>query len=67
MFRPLSWERERRLGQTPAAFGAHVGIDAGLREVLDAAGTSEFVDIRAAIRSSTPPNAIEVDDDVAGA
>ena len=45
MLRPWAGERERRLGQTPAAFGAHVRIDLGVLEVLDAAGPGELVDV----------------------
>jgi hypothetical protein len=60
----VSWERERRLGQTPAAFGAHVGIDLGVLEVLDGAGAGELVDVGGDPQQH-PPDAIEVDHDVA--
>ena len=60
----VSGERERRLGQTPAAFGAHVGIDLGVLEVLDGAGASELVDVGGDPQQH-PPNAIEIDHNIA--
>ena len=38
-------EGERRLGETPAAFGTHVAVDLGVLELLDAAGAVELLDI----------------------
>ena len=58
----MGGERERRLGQTPAAFGAHVRIDLGVLEILDAAGRRAH-----GYRGNPqqrPPDAIEVDDDI---
>ena len=45
-------EGERRLGETPAAFGAHTAINLGVLELLDA-GSRASSSISAAIRRST--------------
>lgn len=42
---PMGGERERRLGETPTAFGVLVGIDLGVLKVLDAAGARELIDV----------------------
>ena len=57
-------EGERRLGETPAAFGAHVAVDLGVLELLDAAGAGELLDIGGDPQQHSP-GAAEVDDDVA--
>jgi hypothetical protein len=49
---------------SPAAFGAHVAINLGVLEVLDAAGAGELIDIDGDSQQH-PPDATDVDDDVA--
>jgi hypothetical protein len=60
----VSWERERRLGQTPARSARTSGSIWALLEVLDGAGAGELVDV-CGDPQQHPPDAIEVDHDVA--
>ena len=57
-------ERKRRFGQTPAAFGAHVAINLGVLEVLDAADAGELIDIGGDPQQYSL-DATDVNDDVA--
>ncbi len=57
-------EGERRLGETPAAFGAHTAINLGVLELLDAAVAGELIDIGGDPQEHSP-DATDVNNDVA--
>ena len=57
-------EGEGRLGHTPTAFGAHIAINLGALELIDAASAGELIDIGGDPQQHSP-DATDVNDDVA--
>jgi hypothetical protein len=57
-------EGKRRLGETPTAFGAHIAINLGALELIDAASAGELIDIGRDPQQHSP-DATDVNDDVA--